>query len=325
MAEVLLLDCTLRDGGYTNNWVFGKNTISEFTRRMSQTGIDILEVGFIRNEACNEDRTVWNDMDKVTSSITRGTDQVKYAVMGEVFNPLPVEMISEHTGDRVDIIRVIVWKRLLQEGLNYCKSLIDKGYKVCIQPDRVNQYSMEDFRDMVCKFNEIHPFALYVVDSNGLLDKYELMEYFQAAHKYLDKEIKLGYHGHNNKLQALGAAEALVEAQFDRDIIIDASIYGIGRSSGNLNIEIFAEYMNKHWNKKYDIKEMIALYSDYIEPIYRQVGWGYSMETFITAVHMCNPNYAGLLKEKGISTDKMYDIIENLSDQDKIIFNRNIL
>lgn len=325
MSEVLLLDCTLRDGGYTNNWMFGKECIEDFAGRMAKTGIDILEVGFIRNEECDINRSVWNDMDKVTSSIGGKESKIEYAVMAEVFNPLPADKIVNHTDDKMDIIRVIVWKRLLKEGFEYCKSLADKGYKVCIQPDRVNQYSKEEFRDMILMFNQMNPMAIYVVDSNGLLDKTELMEYFEIANQYLGENVKLGYHGHNNKLQALGAAEALVEKQFDRDIIIDASIFGIGRSSGNLNIEIFADYMNRHWNKNYDIKEMLALFDDYINPVYNNVKWGYSMETFITAINNCNPNYANFLKEKGFNTAEIYDIVQSLSAQDKVIFNRNCL
>lgn len=325
MGQVLLLDCTLRDGGYTNNWMFGEKVISEFSKRMSKTGIDILEVGFIRNENNDNDRTVWNDIDKVSKSIMPMAEGVSYAVMAEMFNPLPIDKIAMHTEDNVPIIRVIVWKRLLKEGFEYCKQLIEKGYKVCIQPDRVNQYSYEEFRDMILWFNQISPYAIYVVDSNGLLDKTELMAYFKLANEFLDSNVKLGYHGHNNKLQAIGAAEALVEEQFDRDVMIDASIYGIGRSSGNLNIEIFAEYMNKHWGKKYDIREMLSLYDDFIKPIFQRTSWGYSVGTFITAFHGCNPNYANLFKEKRITVPQFYDFIENLSEQDKVIFNKELL
>lgn len=325
MGEVLLLDCTLRDGGYTNNWMFGENVIAEFSKRMSKTGIDILEVGFIRNENDCRDRAVWNDLDMVSESIKPLTDEVQYAVMAEMFNPLPIDRIAIHTEDKVSIIRVIVWKRLLKEGFEYCKQLIEKGYKVCVQPDRVNQYSPEEFRDMILLFNQIDPYAIYVVDSNGLLDKTELMGYFKIANEFLDSDIKLGYHGHNNKLQAIGAAEDLVEEQFNRDVIIDASIYGIGRSSGNLNIEIFAEYMNKHWGKKYDIREILSLYDDFIKPIFEQTSWGYSVGTFITAYHGCNPNYTNFFKEKGITVPKFYDFIQNLSDHDKVIFNKELL
>ncbi len=32
MEEIYLMDCTLRDGGYVNDWEFGKNCILDFPR-----------------------------------------------------------------------------------------------------------------------------------------------------------------------------------------------------------------------------------------------------------------------------------------------------
>ena len=39
MGRVHLLDCTLRDGGYVNDWQFGKRTIKGFGRKMVEAGI----------------------------------------------------------------------------------------------------------------------------------------------------------------------------------------------------------------------------------------------------------------------------------------------
>ena len=47
MCKVNLLDCTLRDGGYVNQWNFGKETISGILERLSMAEIDIVEwLGF---------------------------------------------------------------------------------------------------------------------------------------------------------------------------------------------------------------------------------------------------------------------------------------
>ena len=41
-----ILDCTLRDGGYYNNWHFDKNLINEYLRVMSIIKVDYVEIGF---------------------------------------------------------------------------------------------------------------------------------------------------------------------------------------------------------------------------------------------------------------------------------------
>ena len=44
---VQVLDCTLRDGGYINNWEFGKHTICSILDKLESSGIDIIECGFL--------------------------------------------------------------------------------------------------------------------------------------------------------------------------------------------------------------------------------------------------------------------------------------
>ena len=44
--KINLLDCTLRDGGYYNNWFFEKELINEYLRVMSLIKIDYVEIGF---------------------------------------------------------------------------------------------------------------------------------------------------------------------------------------------------------------------------------------------------------------------------------------
>ena len=41
-----LLDCTLRDGGYYNNWDFSEKLIQEYINKISQTNIRFVELGF---------------------------------------------------------------------------------------------------------------------------------------------------------------------------------------------------------------------------------------------------------------------------------------
>ena len=41
-----ILDCTLRDGGYHNNWRFSRKLINAYLRCMSKQGIELIELGF---------------------------------------------------------------------------------------------------------------------------------------------------------------------------------------------------------------------------------------------------------------------------------------
>ena len=41
-----ILDCTLRDGGYYNNWNFEKKLVNEYLRAINETNIQYIELGF---------------------------------------------------------------------------------------------------------------------------------------------------------------------------------------------------------------------------------------------------------------------------------------
>ena len=46
---IKILDCTLRDGGYVNNWEFGKCNIENIISKLSSSNIEVIECGFLSN------------------------------------------------------------------------------------------------------------------------------------------------------------------------------------------------------------------------------------------------------------------------------------
>lgn len=321
MGQVYLLDCTLRDGGYINDWRFGKDAIDDMIAKLERTNVDILELGFFKNEPYQPDRTVFNDAKQISALLAQKKENMRYAMMIEVVNPLPLEQMEEASKTSVDIIRVIVWKRMLKEGFEYCKGIVEKGYRLCVQPARVDQYSDDEFVEMVRMFNQLDPLAIYVVDSWGTQTSESLQHYMKLADENLKDGIALGYHGHNNLMQAYQVAVDFIQIGFDRDIIVDASVYGIGRGAGNLNLELIARYMNAKLGKDYEIEPMIEVYSKYLQDIYNECPWGFSMPHYITAIHNCNPNFGAYYdREKKLPSVEIDKIISSIPPEDRIIY-----
>ena len=44
--KIKLVDCTLRDGGYHNNWEFKKDLINQYLKVMDDIKVDYVEIGF---------------------------------------------------------------------------------------------------------------------------------------------------------------------------------------------------------------------------------------------------------------------------------------
>ena len=66
MADVKLLDCTLRDGGYINDWHWGLGSARRIIQSLTRAGTDIVEVGFLRNvDGYDPDVTVCNTIEEL--------------------------------------------------------------------------------------------------------------------------------------------------------------------------------------------------------------------------------------------------------------------
>ena len=323
MGEIKLLDCTLRDGGYINGWNFGRRAISEISRKSSEAGSDIVELGFLRDVPYKEDLAVFGDIRQIRPFMDRGNDKTRYAVMCEAMHPLPLSKIKSREDGDVEIIRVIVWKRLLKEGLSYCKGMIDRGYKLCVQPNRVDQYSEEEFIRMVRCFNELDPLALYIVDSFGILDADQMLCYADLADEHLKKDIALGYHGHNNLMQAYGTAQCFIKREYGREVYLDASVYGIGRGAGNLNLELIAKYLNEQKGAGYHLEDYIEIYQEYIKGIYEKEQWGHSPAYYLTALWRCNPMYGRYYTmERSLEDGEISLVLQHLKGEERVRFSK---
>lgn len=286
---------------------------------LEKSGVDILELGFLRDEKKTEDRTIFTSVEDIKFLLNKKKNII-YSAMIEAFDPFPIEKLSLNDNSQIDLIRICIWKRCINEHMQYCKAIADKGYKISIQPSRVEQYSDEEFIDMIKRSNELRPFSVYVVDTWGTQSSKQIVHYLELADKYLDDDIKIGYHGHNNKLQALSCAQAAVEMNLKHELCIDSSIMGMGRGAGNLNTEIIMNYLNEIYESPYRDDMIVNIFNNYLRDIYAKTPWGYSIYYYLTSIYNTNPNFAAYFQDKGYSENLMKCFLQSLSEEEKIVF-----
>lgn len=324
MGKISLLDCTLRDGGYVNDWHFGENTIKGFCKKIGQTGIEICEVGFIKGHTYNADISMFPDTDSFKKVITPKSDTMKYVGMIDMSSPVSKDKIAPCDGTSIDGIRVIFKKDKIEEALEYCKYVQHQGYFLSVNFVGTDAYTDKEFIDGIELFNSIHPDAVAIVDSFGLIKRKQFLRLVYLADNNLAPGIALAYHAHNNLQQAFGNAEALVEMNIKRDMIIDACVFGMGRGAGNLNLELFAEYMNENYDTHYQIEPMLEIMDEYLYDIYKNRFWGYSLPLYLSASTGCHPNYAIYLAEKDSLTVKAFnELLRSIPDEDKTKFSKD--
>ncbi len=280
-----VLDCTLRDGGYINNWLFGTKAIRSLVSGLSSAGLDYLELGFLRNITYEKDRAMFSSVSQAAALIPDSAPvSLTYAVMADFADLIPLEKIEPWQQGFPKMIRVLIWKQkrdrngiihdALWEGYDYCHGLIEKGYQVSIQLTRTNQYSDDEFLQALRIFSHLNISAIYVADSWGNMTADEVLHYLNMADDVMKYGIMLGFHGHDNQNRAEEISRRILENHFNHEIIIDGSLDGIGKGGGNLKLQTLCRLSMSKYARSFDIAVMEKLSDKYIQPIYYQHAWG---------------------------------------------------
>lgn len=124
MKNIKILDCTLRDGGYVNDWRFGAKGISRIIENLEESNIEIIECGFIRNEEYSKGRSVYSSMKQLEQDIVPKKAGILYAVMIEYHNHVE-KLITPYDGKGADIIRLTFRKNEWEQA----KLVADKSRK----------------------------------------------------------------------------------------------------------------------------------------------------------------------------------------------------
>lgn len=317
METIQVLDCTLRDGGYCNEWRFGKDNIRKIVTGLVEADIDIIECGFLTNRVkYDKDVTKFTSIQEMANFIPHNRDRKLFVCMMN-YGEYHLGDIPEYDGTSVDGIRVAFHKKDLLSALEFSKGIIKKGYKVFIQAMVSLSYTDEEFLDLIYRCNQLSPYAFYIVDSFGVMKRKDLKRLFYMVEHNLKESIIIGYHSHNNMQLAYANAQTLVDIPTKRDFIIDSSIFGMGRGAGNLNTELFVEYLNDTIGTKYLLKPLLAIIDEILNHFYQCNYWGYSLPNYLSAAYNAHPAYAGYLDDKKTLTIENMEEIFSIMEEDR--------
>lgn len=330
MSKLMLLDCTLRDGGYINDWRFGRNVISSVCSKLSAAKIDIIEVGFLTNLPHTEDNSLYADsaeLDAATQECDRKESRVAAMIaIGEM--ELDPEVLLPAAQSALDIVRITFHNNdaELEKAFRFARTLTGKGYQVCMQPVGTTSYTDKELLDLIAEVNTLEPYAFYLVDTLGILQRKELQHFIDLIDHNLAPGIKLGFHSHNNLQMSYSNAQYISEYHTAREFILDCSVYGMGRGAGNLCTELIAQYENGTEPGRYALMPLYEIIDTYIYPIFIHSGWGYNAHYYISAVQQCHPNYASFLMNKQTLTMNEVDLIlRNIPMENRAVFHKEVI
>lgn len=327
MGEIKLLDCTIRDGGYVNDWNFGHNNLISIYERLIDSDVDYIELGFLdERREFDINRSIMPDtdcMEKIYGSV----DKKGKIVFGMIdYGTCGLDHIKPANESYIDGIRVIFKKHLRVEALKFCAELKKLGYIVFAQLVSVTSYTDEEMLDLIRLANEVKPYAVSMVDTYGLMHQNNLRHFMDLLDKGLDPDISLGYHGHNNFQMGYANCIAMMEYKTDRNMLVDGTLYGMGKSAGNAPIELVAMHMNQKYGKHYHISQMLEAIDANIMDFYSAATWGYNLFFYIAASNECHPNYvADLMNKKTLSIKSINELLSRLEGDKKLLYDKSYL
>lgn len=324
-SHIKLLDCTLRDGGYVNDWKFGHNNAISMLERLVSANIDIIEIGFLdQRRSYDIERSIMPSTDCV-EKIYGNVDKRNAMIVGMIdYGTCGIENLQPCKESYLDGIRVIFKKHIMHEAIAFCKQVKDLGYKVFTQAVSITSYSDEELLELMSLVNELEPYAVSMVDTYGLLHKGNLMHYFSLMDQHLKPEIGLGYHSHNNFQLAYSNCIEVLKYKTDRTIVVDGTLYGMGKSAGNAPIELLGMHLNEEYGKDYDVNQMLEAIDGNIMKIYKETPWGYNMFFYVAASNHCHPNYVKFLMDKHtLSIKSVNEILEWIEPEKKLLYDQS--
>ena len=312
MDKFNLLECTLRDGGYITNWHFPVAMIRDMAQGLTDSNLDFVEVGYLNHKPYEENTTQFQTIEQIGEFLPENRKDTAFLAMADVDQFLPQDL-TPFTGKSIDGVRVVFYKHQIQKALAMCEAVKQNGYKLFVQPMVTIDYSIDEYTALAKQIARLDPYAVSIVDSFGYMIKSDFRQYFKVLDNILPAETTVGFHSHNNMNLSFITGQDILEYETMRRLIIDASLYGMGRGAGNLQTELIANYYNMVLGHKYDIVEIMGLIGKYIMPIYENNHWGYSPYFFLTGLYHCHPNYATyLLQEHQISVSEFEQYIRTI-------------
>jgi len=325
-----ILDCTLRDGGYYNDWNFSPKTVKKYLDSIAKSGVSVVELGF-RNFPDNKFLGMFAYTTDNFINTLQIPKNISIAVMinaGVITNhELPTDLalkklFQPKETSKVDIVRVACHFHEIESSKHIFKYLKDLGYRVFLNLMQVSirtDNELSDIAKTIKNFNTVD--VLYFADSLGSMTNNDVLRILNIFNEFW--EGKVGFHSHNN----LGLALSNSLIAIDNGISwIDSTMMGMGRGAGNTPTENLLLDLNAKYKSSYNPEELYDVILDDFSSLQIKYRWGPNLAYNLSALNNIHPTYIQeILSRKNSSNKDLLNLIKFLSKIDATHFNRDYL
>lgn len=311
-----LLDCTLRDGGYYNNWDFSHSLVERYLAAMAAARVPIVELGM---------RTLTNKGFKGAAAFTTDDyldslnipDSLQVAVMinaSEICNKPEMEKLLERLFPRpshqshVSIVRVACHYHEFFEALPASEWLQRHGYRVGFNLMQISERTADELAAAGEAASQWPLEVLYFADSLGSMTPEDVRNVVSWLRQKWTGEI--GIHAHDSMGKALQNTMTAAESGATW---LDSTITGMGRGPGNTQTEYLLQAVSDRRAEACNIVPLMSLIDDVFSPMKRTYQWGINTYYYLAGKYGIHPTYIqSMLADDRYGTEDILAAIQHL-------------
>ncbi len=292
---IKIIDCTLRDGGYYNNWDFDENLVNEYLQAMDSLQVDFIEIGFrtLKNDNfkgafaysadnylknLNVPAGLKNKLGVMVNGSEISNPKTQIACLEKLFklkskSPVTLVRIACHTHEFNDCLPAATW-------------LKKNGYLVGFNLMQISDCPHKEIIKYAKNANSYPIDVLYFADSLGSLDQKTLVKIIQAFQ--IGWKGSIGIHTHDNMGKAISNIKQSIESGLTW---IDSTVTGIGRGPGNAQTEYLILSLKERFNNQQSYLKLFKIIKKYFKPMQNYYGWGMNPYYFLAGQNGIHPTY----------------------------------
>lgn len=324
-----LLDCTLRDGGYYNNWNFSQNLINEYLKSIYSSGIEYAEIGFRSFDQqtfrgpCAYSKDSFLQKLNIPKKLKIGVminaseivDNSKKKLLKNIKNLFPVK------NDKINFVRIACHIHEIEKVLPVSQFLKKRGYKVIFNLMQCADRSSEELQNVGMLMSKYPIDILYFADSMGSMNTDKTSFVINNLKKYWHKEI--GIHTHDNMLRAFTNTDQAISQGVNW---IDGTISGMGRGPGNIKTEYLLINYSNILKRKVNLLPLLNIIQNYFKKLQELYNWGTNPYYFLAGKNGIHPTFIqDMLKDERYDISDKLLFIDHLKNIGGKKFNKDIL
>ncbi len=301
MKRPLLLDCTLRDGGYYTRWDFAEPLARHLLASLDQAGVDIVELGY-RSRAGDGFYGLFRYCDEeLVSRLLPADRKIQLAFMidaksfladGRVDEDALAAAVGPASGSVFDWCRIATHPHTVAQSAEMAALLHRWGYRVALNIMGISTLEGERLAETVAAASGAPIDVLYLADSYGSLTPTTTLEKIAALRACWSGPV--GVHMHENQGLALANTMAAVDEGVE---FVDATVSGMGRGAGNLRLEQLLLWLQQTGRRTdLDPGALLPVLQEHFLPMKRAFGWGWDFSYMLSGLVEIHPTYCQELK-----------------------------